>query len=84
MDLVIGLAEEHESAAPNVAGLRMHDREREADGDSGVDGIASGFHDVLASLRGKLMDADHHGVLRANRLRLGGMRDQREDAAKQQ
>jgi hypothetical protein len=60
----------------------MNDGESEAHGDSRVDGIASGFHDIDTGLRGKLVDADDHGVLRPHWLRLGGVRRKPENAAK--
>jgi hypothetical protein len=82
VDFVVGTAEEHKSATANVAGLRMNDSEREPDSDSGVDGIASGLHDVHPGLGSKSVNANDHGMLRANGLRLGGVRDERENAAK--
>ena len=39
-----------EAAAPEVAGFRIHDRQRETDGDCGVHGIAAGLHDLDAGL----------------------------------
>jgi hypothetical protein len=57
-----GVAEKQETTAPEVSGLGMDDGEREAGGDSGIDGIASGSQHLHAGARGKFVDAGDDGV----------------------
>jgi hypothetical protein len=45
------VVEEEESTAAQVAGLRVHDGERECDGDRGVDGVAAALQHGHADAR---------------------------------
>ena len=74
---LVGLREmdEHEAAAADVAGDRMHDGEREAGGDCRIDRVAALLQDGDAGVGGVVVHADHHGVVGGGRcfvLRDGG------------
>ena len=69
--LAFGAAVEHESAAPQIAGRRMHDGERKAGGHRGIDRIAALSHDLGAYAGCLRMRAGHHRVTGANRLKDG-------------
>ena len=56
-----------EPTAPDVAGVRQHDLEREGDGDGGVDGVAALLEDVDARLTRERMCRDDHCVRRGDR-----------------
>jgi len=56
-------ADEHESSAAEVAGLREDDGQRESYGHRRVHRIAAGFEDFDAGVGGVVVDADHHRVL---------------------
>lgn len=60
--LAVGHADEHESAAAEVARLRMNDGEREADGHCGVHRVTSRLHDLDTCLRSQPMNTGHHGM----------------------
>ena len=62
------LVDEHESAAADVAGKRVDDGEREADGDGSIDGVAAFLQDLNAGVGGEVMDGDDHGVRLAHGL----------------
>ncbi len=61
-------AQQQKSPATEVAGNRMHNCQRESRGYGCVDGIAAFAQNLNARIRGEVMHADHHAVLRANRL----------------
>ena len=56
------VADEHEAAAAEVAGLRVDDGEGEGHGDGGVDGVAALLEDLDAGVGGVVLDGDDHGV----------------------
>ncbi len=56
------VADEHEAAAAEIAGLGVDDGEGEADGYGGVDGVAALLQDVDAGVGGVVLDGDDHGV----------------------
>ena len=58
---------QHETAAADIAGLRMRHRERKADRHRGIDGIAAGFENFDTDMRRELLLARHHAVLRNDR-----------------
>ncbi len=53
----------------------MDHGEGKSSGDGGIDGIASGLHDLYADLRRDLMHADYNAVLGMDRM--GSSRDRR-------
>jgi hypothetical protein len=53
---------QHEAAAAEIAGLRMRDREREADCDRGIDRVAAAFQNLHAHAGGAFLLARHHAV----------------------
>jgi hypothetical protein len=61
-------AQEQESSAAKVTRDWMYDGKRESGGYGCVDGVASFAQDLNACIGGKVMHADDHAVLRANRL----------------
>ena len=67
--LAIGHADQHEAAATDISGRRMHHGQRESGGHRGVDGIAAGLHDLDTGTRCQLVHAHHDGMLRVNRMR---------------
>ncbi len=76
---------EHEAAAADISGDRVHDGEREAGGDRRIDRIAALLQDGDAGVRGVVMHADHHGVIGGggglvlrNGLRCGETHEERE------
>ncbi len=54
--------DQHEAAAPDIAGDRQRHRQREADRDGGVHRVAAPFEDVETDARGRRLLADHHAV----------------------
>ena len=56
-------ADEHESAAAEISGLRVHDRQCETRRDRRVDGVTTGLHDLHAGAGGELVNAGDHAVL---------------------
>ena len=67
MSFSVGIAQEQKAASAKVSGLGMDNREREAGGDRGIDGIASGAQHLDTGARGEFVDADHDGVRRVGR-----------------
>ncbi len=59
-------ADEHEAASADVAGRRKRDGQREADGNRGVHGIATGAQDLDAGVGRVVLNGDDHRVLRAH------------------
>ena len=62
MSFAVGVAEKKEAASAKISGLGMNDGEREAGGDGGIDGIASGLQHLNPGARGKLVNAGDDGV----------------------
>ncbi len=62
LDLAVRGADDHESAAADVAGCRVHDREREAHRDRGIDRVAPLLQDGPSHLAGDRAGRNHHGV----------------------
>ncbi len=60
-------ADEHEAAAAQVAGGRMCYRQRQADRDGGIYGIAALFQDGETDIGRVGLDGNHHGVGGAHR-----------------
>ncbi len=48
----IGEVDHHESAAAEIAGVRIHDGQRQTGCDRGIDGVAAFFQNFDSSLRG--------------------------------
>ena len=63
----VGHADEHESAATEIARLRMNDGERKACSHGRVHGIAARLHHLHPSPGSELMDAGHHRTRRVHR-----------------
>ena len=61
-------AQQQKSAAAKIACDRMHDCKREAGRHRCIDSIAPLAQDLYSRIGGKMMNADHHAVLRPNRL----------------
>jgi hypothetical protein len=59
----------HETAATDIAGTRIRDRERETDSDRCVNRIATAIENFNADARGMLLLGDDHTVVRMDRLR---------------
>jgi hypothetical protein len=57
---------EHEPTAANIARHRMHYGKREARRDSRIHSIATFFQHFDTRIRGQMMDADDHRMLRAD------------------
>ncbi len=66
-------ADGHEPAAAEIAGLGEGDRERIADRDRGIDGIAAALQHIDPGLRREPVGADDHAVLRPDRSPRGGL-----------
>jgi len=62
----IGEADQHESAATYVAGLRVRHRQREAHGHRGVHRVAARSQDGHADIGRVSFAAHHHGVPHAH------------------
>ena len=62
VDFAVGPAEEHESAATDIACLGMDDRQRECHGDRCVHRIATLLHDFDPGLRRFGADGGDHGL----------------------
>src|SRR6185437_1156496 len=67
--VALGEMDDHETAAADVAGARIGDREREADRDRRVDGIAATVENLDADAGGALLLRDNHAVMRVDALR---------------
>jgi hypothetical protein len=67
MDLAVWPPEEHESTAADVPGLRINNRQREADCDGGIHRVASLLHDGDANLGSLGMHGRDHGFRSMNR-----------------
>ena len=76
--------EDHEAAAADVAAAGIDDRERVADRDRRVDGVAALLEDAHADLGGVVLGADHHAVLRLDGKRRGGVGLRREAQCQRQ
>ncbi len=59
----VGEANQHESTAADVAGLRVCHGERKPDRDRGVDGVATGAQNFQADVDGLWLLSDDHGVI---------------------
>ena len=59
----VGEADEHETAAADIASEGMHDGECEAGGDGGVDGVAAALEHFEAGERGEFVHGGDHAVL---------------------
>ena len=57
----------HEAAAAEVAGRRIDDRERVADRDRRIDGVAALLQHLDADFAGEMLRGHHHAVLRRDR-----------------
>ncbi len=57
----------HESAAAEIAGARIGDRERETDRDRGVHRVAAAVEDLDTDAGGALLLRHHHAVVREDR-----------------
>jgi hypothetical protein len=60
MDRPVGLANDHEAAASDVACTGMRDREREVNGDGRVDGIPTPTQDIESDFGRLFLGADNH------------------------
>ena len=60
MKLAIGHADEHESAAADIARLGMNDGEGESGSDRGIDGVPTLTHNFDSDIGCQRVDADHH------------------------
>jgi hypothetical protein len=60
MDRPVGLANDHEAAASDVACAGMRDREREMNRDGRVDGIPAATQDIESDFGRLLLGADDH------------------------
>jgi hypothetical protein len=78
MRLAVGHADEHESAAPEIARLRMNDGERKAGSHGRVHGIAARLHHLYSSPGSELMHAGHHRSRRVHRMHGRGGCDTRQ------
>jgi len=58
------MADQHEAATAEIAGVGLHDRQRKAHGDGGVNGVAALLHDGNARLGCQGMVAGDHGLTR--------------------
>ena len=61
-------ADKHESAAANIARLRMNHRQRESGRDGGVDRISTLAHDVDPDVGRERVDTRYHRLLRMRRV----------------
>ena len=71
----------HEAAATDIAGARISDRERKADRDRGIDGVAALVEDLDADAGGALLLRHHHAVISEDRRRRryrGSLRNRRD------
>ena len=64
----IGQADEHESTASDVSGIRMRDGQRETHSDRGINRVAAGFQDRDSHLGGKRLLGDDHSFASVDRL----------------
>ena len=65
-------ADQHETTTANVACLRVDDGQRKGHGYSCIHCVATLLQHLHTCIRCQVMDADHHGVLRADGGRCGG------------
>jgi hypothetical protein len=72
MSVAVGAAEKKEAASAEISSLRMHDGEREAGGDGGIDRIAARAQHLNAGARGELVDAGHDSVRSVRRAQRRG------------
>src|SRR5439155_14718040 len=70
----ISRADEHESAATQISCLRMHYRERKADGNGGIYGIPARLHDLCSGAGGQFVNTGDHGMWSVNSM-YGGSRE---------
>ena len=73
----------HEAAAADIAGARIGHRQREADRDRGVDGVAAALQNVGADARRQRLLRHHHAMLGDDRLRLADLGVEAPFAARQ-
>jgi len=66
--LAVGHADQHESAATNISGRRVHHGQREPGGHRRIDCVAACLHDVDADMGRQFVHADYDSVLRMNRM----------------
>ena len=80
-DAAVGETDHHESAATEIAGVRIRHRQRESGCNRGIDRIAAVTHDVGADLRRECGARRNHAVLAAHRFGTRRPRDavQRDD-----
>ena len=62
----LGVMDDHEAAAADIAGVRQHHRQGEADGHRRIDRIAAAPEDVDADLGRQPVFGGHHPVLAAD------------------
>ena len=77
--LPVGLAQQQEAAAADIARERMRDGQRESHRDRGIHGIAAGFQDCNADVGGVRFLGNHHRLARPHRLPAGGRDEQCEN-----
>ena len=71
----VGELQRHEAAAAEVARRRIDDRQRIADGDRRVDGVAAAAQHVDADLGREVLRRHDHAVLGRDRRHRGGLGD---------
>ena len=64
-----GVMHHHEAAAPDVAGVGQHHRQRKAHRHGGVNGIAPGLQDVDPYLAGQRLFTGHHAMTGHHRMK---------------
>ena len=75
----VGHSDQHETAAAEIAGVRVSDSQREAHRHGRVDGVAAGFEDRHADVGGDRLLGDNHDVASMNRLPDGRVHGQAGD-----
>jgi hypothetical protein len=80
----VGELQGHEAAAAEIARRRIDHRQRIADGDRGIDRVATLFENRDADLAGQMLGSDHHAVLRRHRRSGGGAGDETQTAEQKQ
>ena len=55
-------AQQHETAATNISGCRLHHRQRKPGGHRCIHGVATCLHHFNTGLRGECVNAHHHPV----------------------
>ena len=76
--LAAGQPDHHEATAADIAGGRIGDRQREAGGHRGVDGVAAPGQDVRAHFRGERRAGHHHASGGAHRFWRGAPSERRD------